>query len=73
MTAYLGSMLFSTMAGFFNDVSTERVLSFVMKTIFPKIENFTEQKKSGSKSYDYDAHTAYIQVLVSVLSAMNGL
>ena len=31
MTAYLGSMLFSTMAGFFNDISTERVLSFVMK------------------------------------------
>ena len=73
MTAYLGSMLLSTMAGFFNDICTERVITFVMKTIYPKIENFTEQKKSESKSYNYDAHTAYIQVLVSILTAMNGL
>jgi hypothetical protein len=60
MTAYLGSMLFSTLAGFFNDICTDRVISFVMKSIYPQIEKFTEQKKTAAKAYDYDAHTAYI-------------
>jgi hypothetical protein len=71
MTAFLSSNLLSCLAGEFSEVATERVCVFVMDSIWAKVKEM--EKVKGTKGYDYDKHTAFIQVIVAISTAVNGI
>lgn len=80
MSAFLGSMLISSLGGSQSVICTDGVFKYVMndqnpESLISKITYWTELQEKDPKSveYDNDAHTAYLQVLVSLLTSINGL
>jgi hypothetical protein len=80
MSAFLGSMIISTLGGGQSVICTDGVFKYVMndqndESILSKISHFTNLQENDPKSmeYDNDAHTAYLQVLVALVSSINGI